>query len=93
MKELRIVVCEIGDPPPFPELIKTKPIHGELEYVAILEKGTQQGNTSLFLSGHPEGDSSKVVHFQITLAQLEALAGVARGADQRFKEKEKFKRN
>lgn len=84
MNHVEIKIGALGDPPLFPLRAKEKLIEGELQTIGVLEAGTQSGNTSLFCTVHT---TQGRVCFQLTLAMLQNITGIATGADQRFQEK------
>jgi len=84
MHHVEIKIGAVGDPPLFPQHSQENLISGTLETVGVLERGTVNGNTSLFCTVKTKEGR---VCFQMTLAMFEWIHGIATGADKRFKEK------
>ena len=70
--------------PAFPELGK-KPLEEiAVVGVAILERGTHAGRSSLFFHGFDR--TGKVLAFQLTASMFEMIYGALHGAEARWKE-------
>lgn len=82
--DIRVVVHDHDDPPPFPDLAASQIIDGEATRAAVLRGGTAKGRASVaILADLPDG---RVIVIQTTARLLHMLAAAARGAQDRWGE-------
>jgi hypothetical protein len=89
MIPLTIGIHELGDPPLFKELAPAE--EGDLTHAAILQHGTVGGKTTVsFIIQMPDG---KRVMAQTTALLLENVLGAIKGAEARWAQKKRDRRN
>lgn len=84
MYHVNVKIGAVGDPPLFPEYRDAA--EAELVAVAILEKGMQSGNASAGLFF--KSDKGEIFVAQISASMLHTLGCGARGAKERFGDKD-----
>ena len=85
---VKIEIKRFTDQTPSHKELSGKVLHtADLTHAAILERGTVQGKTTLYLCGKLP-DQDKYVTVQLTASMLETLNSAVKGAEAHWKEQQ-----